>query len=382
MFSLSRLQGGLIAPFSGILIDRWGPRRLMMAGIALMGIGFILLSRVHSLLMFYVIYTLFVAVGLGFGPTQSAITAVGNWFVRRRSTAMGIVMAGFGMGGAVVSLLAWFISNYGWRNTMLGAGILILVVQMPLALLMRHRPEQYGQLPDGDGPLQARAAEPPRQARGLLSRVSSDVSLEPRQVLHTPAFWLLATIFSIRQMITNSVSVHTIPFLEDLGFSPEMAAGILGIIAVTSILGRIFFGWLGDHMDQRVVNGMTLGLLCVAMLVMSRATGLTEVLLYVPIYAMAYGGSVPQVPATLAEYFGRKHFGAVQGFSNTVQMVGNIGGPLFAGYVFDVTGSYRFAFVSFSVAAAVATLMLFAVRRPRPQETPAATIPAQADAKG
>ncbi len=366
VFSLSRLEGGLIAPVAGIIIDRLGPRRLMISGMFLMGLGFILLSRVSDLLMFYLVYALFIAIGSSFGPAATALTAVGNWFIRRRSTAMGIAFAGFGLGGSMVWLVSLAISNYGWRDVMVGAGILLWGLGIPLSAMMRHRPEQYGLLPDGEVPHPITLPSEGEEAEAPPStQVAGDASANPRQVLAMSAFWLLAINFSIRQMVTSSVTLHTIPFLSDLGFSSEAAAGVLSAIAVGSILGRIVFGWLGDHYDKRLVMAGSLVLLVVAMAVMSQASSFESVLVYVPLYAMAYGGAVPLVPATLAEYFGRKYFATVSGFSSTVQMVGNICGPLFAGFVFDVTGSYRMAFVSFSVAALVALLTLLFVRKPK-----------------
>ncbi len=385
VFALSRLEGGLIAPAAGFIIDRVGPRRLLMGGLFMMGLGFILLSRVNAvqffsiqidaLVMFYIVYALFIAIGSSFGPAATCLTAVGNWFIRRRSTAMGLVMVGFGLGGSLVFVVAYAIGRYGWRDVMVGAGLILWFLGIPLAALMRHRPEQYGQLPDGDhmrsrpGP-----AEDAQAGSSALHRLPGDTSFEPRQVLRHPAFWLLAGNFGIRQMVTTSVTLHTIPFLGDLGFSNETAAAVLSIIATSSVLGRILFGWAGDHFDKRVVIGTGLAMLAVAMLIMSQATGMTQVMMYVPLYAMAYGGSVPLVPATLAEYFGRKNFATVQGFASTVQMVGNIGGPLFAGFVFDVTGSYRFAFTLYSVASVVALATLFAVRKPKEAEAPAPAI--------
>ncbi len=390
VFSLSRLEGGLIAPVAGVFIDRVGPRRLLMGGLFMMGLGFLLLSRVDSLdvfsihldslVMFYVIYALFIAIGSSFGPSATCLAAVGNWFIRRRSTAMGLVMCGFGIGGSLVVVVAYCIGQFGWRNMMVLAGLILWFVGIPLAALMRHRPEQYGQLPDDDH----RRAE--ASAHGLAStaaasrhRLAGDVSFAPRQVLRMPVFWLLTINFSIRQMITSTVTLHTIPFLGDLGFSNETAAAVLSIIATSSVLARVLFGWAGDHYDKRVVMGVGLVLLTVAMLIMSQATELIHVIIYVPFYAMAYGGSVPLIPATLAEYFGRKNFGTVQGFASTVQMVGNICGPLFAGFVFDVTGSYRIAFILYSAASVVALAMLFFVRKPKES---AAAAPVASEAAG
>jgi sugar phosphate permease len=363
VFSLSRLEGGLLAPVSGFLIDRWGPRRLLILGTTMIGLGFILLSRVDSLVWFYIVYALFIAVGGSFGPVATVVTAVGNWFIRRRSTAIGIVMAGFGLGGSLVFVVSWCISQYGWREVMVGGGLVCWGIGIPLALLMRHRPEQYGLRTDGDPP---EKTAPITAAPGAPSHIlpKTERTLEPRQVLGEPSFWLLSISFSLRQMITSSVTLHTIPFLTQLQLPGETPAAVLGIIASLSILGRLAFGWLGDHYDKRYVIVAGLALLSIAMVVMSQTTGMAGIFLYVPLYALAYGGSVPLIPAVLAEYFGRKNFATVQGFSSTVQMVGNISGPLAAGLIYDATKSYQLAFLGFAGAALVALVMVCLVRKP------------------
>ena len=149
-FSLARLESGLLGPIDGFLVDRFGPRKVMLIGVLLMGTGFVVLSRVSSITGFYLAFILMLALGAGLGFATPLITAVGNWFVRRQGVAFGLAMSGIGLGGLLVPLLSWVITQYGWRNAMLVAGITVFIVATPISLLMRHKPEQYGDVPDGE----------------------------------------------------------------------------------------------------------------------------------------------------------------------------------------------------------------------------------------
>ena len=152
IFSLARLEAGFIGPLEGWLVDRIGPRKLMLVGIPLMGLGFILLSRVNGLLTFMLVYVLGVTLGNSVGMHTPASAAVANWFTRKRGLAFGIMWSGVGLGGLMVPVLGWAIEEFGWRQASVMVGIFVVVVGIPVASIMRHRPEQYGLLPDGDKP--------------------------------------------------------------------------------------------------------------------------------------------------------------------------------------------------------------------------------------
>ncbi|MBI2304778.1 MAG: MFS transporter [Chloroflexi bacterium] len=376
-FSLSRLEGGLMGPMEGWLTDRLGPRRLMLFGAGILGLGFILMSRVNSLPFFYVVFILFLTLGSSFGMGVTISTAVANWFVKKRSRALGLTMAGFGGGGLIVPLLGWLIAEYGWRAAAQMAGIAVWVVCIPLALVMRHKPEQYGCLPDGDT-ADTSPASPPLPARekrswlpfmaAIQSQEESEVNFTAREALRTAAFWLLAITLGLRIMVSSTVVVHLVPLLIDAGVSPQGAAVVLGAVGTISVVGRLFFGWLGDFSNKRYLTAFCFSLIVISLFVLSSTRTVAQAVLFVAIYAPAYGGTVPLMTALRGEYFGRKAFGTIHGFSGMVSMVGTVIGPIFAGYVFDVTGSYRLAFLIISVATALAIGLVLAARRPQLRE--------------
>ena len=171
---LARLEGGLIAPLAGWLIDRYGPRPLLYFGIITMGIAFVLLSMITSLWMLYAVFMI-IATASSFGGGRPINVAVANWFVRKRARALGILLAGIGLGGSAVFIVGWLTQTYGWRTAAVMAALAYWLVGIPLVSLVHHRPEQLGMHPDGE-PLPVEA--PSRDRSG---------SREPLEIELTPA---------------------------------------------------------------------------------------------------------------------------------------------------------------------------------------------------
>ena len=149
IFSLARMESGLLGPLEGWLVDRVGPRRLMLVGIPLMGVGYLLMSRVDSLAAFFFVYIFAITLGNSLGMSTPMTASVANWFNRKRGLAFGIMWAGVGLGGFFVPAVGWLITTYDWRMASVIIGVFIIVIGIPIASLMRHRPEPYGYMPDG-----------------------------------------------------------------------------------------------------------------------------------------------------------------------------------------------------------------------------------------
>jgi MFS family permease len=222
---------------------------------------------------------------------------------------------------------------------------------------MRHKPEQYGYLPDGE--------TAPSEG---MRRVVRQVDFTAREALRTPAFWLLSIAFAIRLMVTSAVQVHIMPFLLDSGFPREIAATALGSIAIISVLGRLVFGWLGDRIQKRYVIVALLVLLAGSLVLLGNVKSLWQLVVFLALYAPAYGGLATLMQAIRGEYFGRRAFGTIMGFMGMVIMMGTVAGPLFAGYAWDITGSYKLAFMVFSGAAAVDVVLVLWAKPPLKEE--------------
>ena len=179
-FSLSRVEGSIMGPISGYLIDKLGSRRMVLIGLVIAGGGFVIMSRMTNIWHFYAAFVV-MSMGVGLGTWMPMMTALNNWFTRNRSTAMALAMEGFLVGGMVlVPLLAFVIDpdvagRPGWRNTALAIGLFLIAVAFPLSRLIRNAPEPYGQFPDGD------AAARPRQTAAAAQPATSRITPGRRQ---------------------------------------------------------------------------------------------------------------------------------------------------------------------------------------------------------
>ncbi|MFH1382136.1 MAG: MFS transporter [Chloroflexota bacterium] len=365
-FSFARLEGGLLGPIGGFLVDKLGPRKIMFFGILMMGTGYLLLSRINSLLAFYLTFVLLIAIGATVGIHQAPMVSLANWFVKKRGTAIGIGLSGIGLGGLILPFLAWLISQYGWRQAAIVTGLIVWAVGIPTSFLMRRRPEHYGLLPDGA--VSTAEALPqngePNAIKAGQKEVLPTQDFAVRQALRTSAFWLLAAVFALRHFVVGAIAVHEIPFLIDVGISPQLAATMLGSIALVSILGRLGFGRLADIIDKRHVMAVCMGLLAVACFILASAQTWLYLVIFVIVYSPGYGGGAILMNDLRGEFFGRRNFGTIMGFMDMVQIAGVVAGPVFAGWIFDVTGSYRLAFMTFAFVALVSTVLILITRRP------------------
>ena len=369
-FSLARLEGGLEGPFVGWFIDRVGPRKMAIFGAVVVGIGYLLLSRMTELWMLYVLFGVVIALGFNAGFSHAGTAAVANWFIRKRGRALGLYTLGAGVGGAtLVPLLGWLISQYGWRTTVVLAGLGVWVIVIPLSLLLRHKPEQYGYLPDGEPPPKI-----PPQKTGLAANAASaetevkddvgEVNFTWREALGTSTFWLLLLAIGVRSMAMTSVVLHEVAYLTDIGISEMAAATALGLMVALSIPGRILFGWLGDRFDKRYVLMATFLLQAIGVYILANVETIEQVYIFLVVFGVGYGGGIPVYVAMRAEYFGRKAFATIQGIMQMFLIIPTVIGPIFAGYVYDVNGSYYQAFMLFAFLYIVGIVVLPFVRHP------------------
>ena len=360
VFSFARLEAGILGPFQGWLIDRFGARPIMIFGITLLGAGFIILSQVPSLLWFYVVFILLVALGQSFGLGPPVFATIVNWFVRQRTMALGLVLSGSAIGGLIVLAIAWSIENNGWRETAFFSGFVIWGAGLPIALLMRYRPEPYGYQPDG---AQARA-----NGDASAETALAEVDFSPKEALRTRQFWVMNVGFLFRMMGSAAVPVHLIAFLvEDAAFSTTQAALILGLIGPVGLGGRLGFGILGDAFTKRYILVAAILLQTASMLVLAFTTELWHGLLFLVLFATGHGGGAPVWLATRGEYFGRKHYATISGYGSVLMLAGSVIGPLVAGIMSDhIHDGYALSFILIAVLSTVGAVMIFFSPPPKP----------------
>jgi sugar phosphate permease len=362
-YSMQRAESGLLGPLQGWLLDRFGPRVVMTAGMSMLGVGFILFSRINSPTTFYLAF-LVMAVGVSLGGFMSITTTVVNWFERRRGTALGIMQTGGAIGGLLLPLVAWSLTANGWRATAFASGLIVLALGLPLAQLMRRSPEEYGLEPDGSRPIDA----------GPLPQVGRATSFTAREAMRTRVFWYLIAGHSLAVMVVTTVSVHLIPYLtSELDLGLATASSIVALMTVTLMAGQLSGGVLGDRFSKRWLAAFATTGHAVAMLLLAAAPGLGVVVAAVLIHGFAHGFRGVQMMPIRADYFGRQAFGKIMGFTFMFMMWGEVGGPIGMGLLVDNLGNYRLGFGLLSAVAALGAVF-FAIsgQPPRPPRAEAA----------
>ena len=373
-FSIQRTETGVVGPFVGTLIDRFGPRYVMASGGFLMGLGFILLSRINSLWQFYGAFAL-LALGMSFGTFIVTTTSVSNWFQVKRGRALAVLSAGSGLGGTLVPLIVLFIAILDWRGALVLLGLMAWAIIIPSALVMRSRPEDYGYLPDGREPDEERDPDgtsqrkPDSTADAVSAPAESttqqaEVEFTVREALHSRAFWQLALAMSLAQLTTSAITVHMIPALESFDISTGLAGFVVMLVALTSIVGRLGGGVLGDYVDKRYVLAAAVSALMAGTVVFAYMTSVWHLIPFILLYGIGFGGSIPVRFALMGDYFGRRSFGSLLGITMTINVAFGVVAPVFAGRMFDVTDSYRPAFIILGLASLAAPPLMLSLRRP------------------
>ena len=361
-FALVTLLGGLLGPFHGMLLERFGVRRVIVFGLFVLAAGLALLSGVTSLTTFYLAMALS-GLGLSASGFLSITTAVVPWFVRRRSTALALMSIGISLGGLLVPLIASAVVDIGWRTTLQFSAGIVLLAGLPLAVLMRRDPSAYGQLPDGEVDLRAAAARRVTPRRARESR--SDHTLA--EALRTRAFWLLGVGHAAALLVVSAVTVHLVAHVsEGLGFSLQLAAVAVALLTLTSAAGYLFGGTLGDRIDKRILTGSAMIAHGAALLVLAWAPGWSAVVTFAVLHGLAWGVRGPLMGSLRADYFGASHFGSIMGASMMVFMVGQLAGPVLVGSLADALGDYRLGFTILAALSILASVSFWFLAPPPP----------------
>ncbi len=364
-YSLQQVEMGVLGPIQGWIIDRFGPRAVMQIGVVIFGVGFMALSQIQSLGMFYAAI-FFLAIGAsltGFFPLTVAIV---NWFEKRRARALSIMSLGFAFGGVTVPIIAFLLEMIGWRWTAFSSGVLIIVAGLPLTQVIRRRPEEYGEVMDGIA-ASPEAAE--ADAVGQTAPAASTRDFTAREAIRTPAFWLISLGHGSALLVVSAVLVHLLAHLtENLGYSLGTAALVVSLLTTVQVVGMIVGAVIGDRYDKRLIAASCMVMHAVALPLAAYATTLLMVIVFAVLHGLAWGIRGPLMQAMRADYFGRSSFGVIMGFSTTIIMLGQVAGPLVAGILADATGSYEAGFTVLAVIAGFASIFFLLARRPRPPD--------------
>lgn len=334
-FSLSRAEGAIEGPIVGHLLDRFGPRPVMLAAVLLMGTGYLLLSQVNSYIAFLIVYTGLISLTHSGGFMHAPMTLTNTWFIRLRARAMTINSAAYGLGGVLLApLLSVIVHTWGWRSGAAVAGLTFLIVGVPLCLTIRGSPESMGLAPDGDGQ-RALAAESEDGAQ----RPIPEVNVTAGRAIRSFAFWALVFGAAVRNASYHAISTHFIPMMVWKGMTQQQATFLLSSFAFLGFISTLLFGWLADNMNKpRLVSSIlfTAGI-SILLLIFGSSLGLLWlfVLLFTTVEA-----TYPVAWAMVGDLFGRKHFAKIRGYMSVFYVWGSVLGPVLAGAIWDRWQTY------------------------------------------
>jgi sugar phosphate permease len=351
--SIGLLLFGLAAPLSGWLIDRFGPRLVMLGGIVLICASMAASARMTSLWQLNLFWGALSGIGTGVAGSVLGAAVATRWFVARRGLVIGIFGASTSAGQLIfVPLLAWLENAVGWRTsvmTLAGAAVLLLA---PVLLLMRDDPVSLGIQPYG-----GQAAEPSTVARVAAGGIM-------RRALRVPEFWLLAGSFFICGATSNGlIGTHLIAHAHDHGITKGTAAGMLALMGTMNFVGTITSGWLTDRYNPRFLLACYYGFRGLSLLVLPFATNLGGLTVFAILFGLDYIATVPPTTALVADIFGRKNVGVVFGWVFCAHQIGAALAAWLGGLARELTGVYGVAFIAAAALAVTASLLSLRIGR-------------------
>ena len=362
-FSLTRVEGSIMGPVGGYLIDKLGSRRMVLIGMLILGAGFMLFGSIQQLWHFYAAFIV-MSIGAGLGTWMPMMTALNNWFRRRRATAMALAMEGFPVGSVVlIPILARaidpdFPSRPGWRVAAIFIGIVIMALAFPMYRMVRNRPEDHGQHPDGQAP--APTAGNPAGAR------DEERGYTWQEALRTKNFWLITLGHACSSTVIVTVTVHLGPMLSDRGISLQMIGLIVSVYNAMGAVFNIVGGYVGDRVSVKIAIFGFSALQSAAVLVLMTANTVPLAFLFAVMFGMGFGGRGPLTTSIRGAYFGRRAFASITGISMIPMNVLFLFFPLFAGAMFDLKGSYTIPLLALAALSFFGSGLFLLLGEPSP----------------
>lgn len=360
--------GAITAVVIGPLVDRLGPRPLMLAGAMFCAFGLVGLSLQSTILFFFFFQVISRALGVNLFSGLVINATLTKWFIARRGWALAIGSAGVSLAGIITPItMTGIVDHFGWRfgYLALAGGVVALIV--PVALVMRRQPEDVGLLPDA-GYQTGDSGVAEERTRAALA--ADDLQTHTRrQALATQGFWLLTLGYGLNAVALGSVVMYAIPFATSVGFARSAAATGLGINGIGNLTAKAVWGWGLQRFDARRLAGAAFSTSASGVLLMVVAGEAHNTLLLMIgfyLYGFGYGGTIPISSFLWARYFGRRHIGAIRGLGRPVTLIFSTSGPIATGFFYDLSGSYVGAFVVLAAIYLLGAVVVNLSKIPKP----------------
>lgn len=370
---IARLQGGIEGPLTGWLSDRYGPKWVIVTGIGFVVLGLSLMSIADSPWQYYVFWGVFIGIGQNLALTIAIDKALSDWFIARRGLAFGIRFAIIGICQIiVVPIITWLVIAEGWQTTCLIWAI-VMSVGIPLTLIFikPRRPEYYGLLPDGFTPTEAKATD----EKGMLdagreyAESFEEEEFTVRQALKTRAFWMMLLPWSCTILVMGGFTVHVVPFLTDMDISPTAAGAMLSMMIFFTIPSRFLGGVLADRIPKnrlQLVASTSIFLQALGLGIFLAHQNIATAYILLILFGLGNGAVTPIRLAMGGRYFGRKAFASILGVGMFINAPLGFLSPIYSGWIFDTTGSYTLAFLTFAGLLVLSSIILLFLRPPKP----------------
>jgi MFS family permease len=329
------------APAVGYLVDRVGPRKVMLPGIFLMGLGLLLCTQINSLLHFYIYFGLIAGTGVTFLSISPLTAILSHWFEKKRGMANGLASVGIGFGPLLfVPLVQYLINLRGWSFAFFIFALLVFLVPLPLiGLFMRHRPEDMGLTADG------RSQPSPSQTVDFRKGIPDQ---RLRDLIKTVKFWLFLLFPALMILGVYVIIVHHVKYLVDLGVDRIWAASLFAAVGALSAGFRFFWGWFSDRAGRKITY--TLGGICfsfgiVCLILYQTSPSAVFLYLFAILFGAGWGSHAPMFMSIAGDLYKGRRFGLIYGMLEGMIGVGAAAGSWLGGYLFDQTQSYFLAFL-------------------------------------
>jgi MFS family permease len=355
--AISLLLLGATGPFAGRLADRWGPRRVIVLALALLGLGGIGMAFAHTLWQLYLAAGVVMAVGAGGAALSTGSAVVARWFQTHRGMAIGFAAGGMSAGQLILLPLAsWLVLAHGWRASILWLGVGLLVLVLPLAAwLVRNTPEERGLRPYGAVGVALTAAQV--KAEQQAGRVSIS------EAAQTLPFWLLvSTFFVCGYTSVGMIGTHFIPHALEHNFTPMQASAALGVMGAMNIVGTVGSGWLCDRVGRRWPLAIFYFVRGLSLIFLLYVWNVPSLHFWAALFGLNYISTVPPTTTLTANIYGRFSVGELSGWIFFAHQVGAAIAAALAGWVYEWTGSYAPAFVSAALMGFLAAGMALMIR--------------------
>lgn len=360
--SIRGLQVGALDPVAGLIVDRWPARRLMILGTIIFAAGTICVSQASNLAVFYVGF-LIVGLGSAFIHNMVPMTLVARWFRKNVGKASGILYMGVAIGGLFVPLMVKAIDTWGWQDVMLYMGFGALIIGIPLSLLFRNSPEEYGLYPDGK----------PQDTSETLEGVRTGLTL--KEATRTRTFWIVGTVGIFQITAVHALTVHTVPYLESVGMERSIAALGVTVFSLVGLFVRVGYGFLADIFIKKYIYALSNAITTLALIIFGLLGGdsIALMVLFGVVYGLGVSGAMPLRVPIIREYFGVRSFGSIYGIMSVFTVIGGVVGAPIAGWVYDTRLTYYPIWFVFAGLTAVGTILLLLLPNPSGIKLPALT---------